>query len=165
MNSQIETTSTVKELVKDIQGPISVDTLISIRDLMYTKITIRPYDDSTKNHEKEIRWTRTASEIIEDGYVYEGKACTDLTVVFIALCKGLGLETNFVKVTNNKKVHSIAEVRLDNGWYIFDVSSKNIPFKGLITNEAPYQEWKLWKKGRDAWDLGLADFESLSKVS
>ncbi|MFA5886307.1 MAG: transglutaminase domain-containing protein [Patescibacteria group bacterium] len=165
MNSQIEATTNIKDLVKDIKSPITVDSLINIRDLMYSRITIRPYDDSTKKHEKEIRWKRTASEIIDDGYVYSGKACTDLTVLFIALCKALGLETNFVKVTNDEKVHSIAEIRLDDGWYIFDVSRKNIPFKGLVTNETPYQEWKLWKKGRDAWDLGLIDFESISRIS
>ncbi|MFZ4648706.1 MAG: transglutaminase domain-containing protein [Patescibacteria group bacterium] len=165
MNSQIETTIIIKDLVKDIKSPITTDSLINIRDLMYSKITIRPYNDSTKDHEKEIRWKRTASEILQDGYVYSGKACTDLTVLFIALCKALGLETNFVKVTNDAKVHSIAEVKLDGSWYIFDVSRRNIPFKGSLTNESPYLNWKLWKKGGDAWDLGLIDFESISKIS
>lgn len=164
MSSQIETTIIIKDLVKDIKRPITVGSLVSVRDLIYSKITIRPYDDTTRNHEKEIRWKRTASEIIGDGYVYSGKACTDLTVVFIALCQALGLETNFVKVTNGNKVHSIAEVKLDDGWYIFDVSRTNIPFKGLITNETPYQGWKLWKKGRDAWDLGLTSFENIANI-
>jgi len=166
MNSQIEATITVKDLVKDIKSPITVDSLINIRDLIYSRITIRSYDDSVKEHEKEIRWKRTASEIIKDGYVYDGKACTDLTVLFIALCRALGLETNFVKVINDEKVHSIAEVRLNDGWYIFDIANKgSIPLKGVITKESPYKDWKLWKKGRDAWELGLIDFESISKIS
>lgn len=132
---------------------------------MYSIITIRPYNDSTKEHEKAIRWRRTADEIIKDAYVYSGKACTDLTVLFIALCKALSLETNFVKITNEKKARSVAGVKLSDGWYIFDVSRKNIPFKVLITGSNPYEGWKLWKKSRDAWDLGLVDFESISKIS
>ncbi len=62
-------------------------------------------------------------------------------------------------------VHSVLEVNLDDGWYIFDVSNQNnLPIKGQITEEKPYKDWKLWKKGRDAWDLGLVDFESINKI-
>jgi hypothetical protein len=164
MNSQIETTTTIKNLVKDIKTPITIDSLINLRDLIYSIIVIRPYNDSTKEHEQKIRWKRTATEIIQDAYVYSGKACTDLTLLFIALSKALGLETNFVKVFNDKTVHSIAEVKLADGWYLFDVSRKNIPVKGFITEDTPYQKWRLWKKGRDAWDLGLVEFESISKI-
>ncbi|MFA5130887.1 MAG: transglutaminase domain-containing protein [Patescibacteria group bacterium] len=164
MNSQIETTIVIKDLVRDIKSPLTIDSLVRIRDLMYSKIEIRPYDNTTKEYEKEIRWKRTASEILEDAYVYSGKACTDLTILFIALCKALGLKTNFVKVMNDKSVHSVAEIKLNDGWYIFDVAMKSIPVKGSITNKKPYGEWILWKKGRDAWDLGLTEFESISKI-
>lgn len=69
-----------------------------------------------------------------------------------------------MKVSNDKTVHSIAEVKLADSWYLFDVSRENIPVKGSITKETPYQKWRLWKKGRDAWDLGLVEFESISKI-
>jgi len=165
MNSQVEITLGVKDLIKDINNPITLDSLIYIRDLMYSKITIRPYNDSTKNQEKEIRWKRTAGEILNDGYVYSGKACTDLVVLFIALCKALDLKTNFVKVKNEHMVHSVAEILVGGNWYIFDVANKeSIPIEGLITKENPYKDWKLWKKGRDAWDLGLASFEDKESI-
>jgi|SRR3989344_3385563 len=164
-NSQIKTTEKIKEFVNDVGWPITPDVLADIRNLMYSKISIRPYDDSTKEHEKAIRWKRTADQILKDGYVYSGKACTDVTVLFISLCKALGLDTNFVKVRKEKMVHSVAEVKLNDGWYIFDVSNiQNIPIKGIITKDSPYKDWQLWQKGRDAWDLGLTDFESISKI-
>ncbi|MFA5932146.1 MAG: transglutaminase domain-containing protein [Candidatus Paceibacterota bacterium] len=165
INSQIETTAEINNLIKDIKYPITLSTLIQLRDLIYSKIKIHTYDDSTKEHEKSIRWKRTAAEIIKDGYVYSGKACTDLTVLFIALCRALGLDTNFVKVKKENSVHSVAEIKLDNGWYIFDVSNiNNIPINGIITENTPYKDWQLWKKGRDAWDLGLSELKDIDKI-
>ncbi|PIT95262.1 hypothetical protein COT98_00490 [Candidatus Falkowbacteria bacterium CG10_big_fil_rev_8_21_14_0_10_39_9] len=164
IKSQIEPTVEIKELVKDVKSPITFDSLIQIRDLMYVKIIFRPYDDSTREQEKAIRWKRTAGEILRDGYVYSEKACTDLTVLYIALCQALGLETSFVKVKNGERVHSIAEIKLDDGWYIFDIFRKNIPVKGLITPDAPFAGWQLWQKGRDAWDIGLTSFDDINKI-
>lgn len=165
-NSQIETTAEIKSLVSSIKSPITTESLVEIKNLMYSKLKVRPYDDSTKGHEKAIRWKRTADEILRDGYIYQGKACTDVTVLFIALCKALGLDTNFVKVRKEKMVHSVAEIKLYDGWYIFDVSNmQNIPIKGIITKNYPYKDWQLWQKGRNAWDLGLTDFESISKIT
>jgi len=166
-DSQIETTEEIKKLVSDVKQPITSNVLVDIRDLMYSRILIRPYDDSTKEHEKSIRWKRTADQILKDGYVYNDKACTDVTVLYIALCKTLGLETNFVKLKKDKTIHSVAEIKLIDGWYIFDVSNtKNTPVKGEITKDFPYyKDWQLWQKGRDAWDLGLTDFESISKIT
>lgn len=165
MNSQIEITSEIKNLVKDIKNPITLDSLIRIKDLMYSKITVRPYNDSTKNKEKEIRWKRTAGEILNDGYVYSGKACTDLVVLFIALCNALGLKTNFVKLKKEHMVHSVAEIMIGGTWYIFDVANNgSIPVEGIITEENSYKDWKLWKKGRDAWDLGLTSFEDIESI-
>ncbi len=165
-NSQIETTEEINNLVEPIKGPITPNKLLRLRDLMYSKIIVRPYNETVKEAEKLIRWKRTAVEILVDAYVYDGKACTDLVVLFIALCRALDLETNFVKVKKENMVHSIAEVKLGNNWYIFDVSNKkSTPAKGSITNKNPYQGWQLWKKGRDAWDLGLSDFEDIEKIN
>jgi hypothetical protein len=163
--SQVETTTEIKNLVAGIKKPLSFSSLIQIRDLMYTKLEFRIYDDSSAEHEKSIRWKRTAGEILNDAYVYSGKACTDLTVLYIALCRAIGLETRFVKVKRQNMVHSIAEIKLDDAWYVFDISRTNVPFKGEITTDNPYKDSVLWKKGRDAWDIGLIDFESMSKIS
>jgi transglutaminase-like putative cysteine protease len=132
---------------------------------MYSRLVVRPYDSSAQESEKLIRWKRTAAEILQDGYVYSGKACTDLTVLFIALCRALNLETNFVKLKKENKVHSVAEVKLASGWYIFDVADRTSqPVPGIITAEQPYQGWQLWQKGRDAWDLGLSSWGDIKKI-
>lgn len=163
--SQIETTKILREFVVDIDIPITASTLIEIRRRIFAHVKIRLYDESTKEHERLIRWKRTASQILEDGYVYQGKSCTDLTVLFIALCRILGLETRFVKLKKGNKTHSIAEIKISDGWYLFDVSSPaGIPQKGEVTKDVPYKDWQLWKKGRDAWDLDLVDFSSMQKI-
>lgn len=164
-NSQIETSEKIKNLVKEIGLVLTPNDLIKIRDLIYSKLEIRPFNDSTKEQEKLIRWKRTADQILNDGYVYNGKFCTDVTVLFIALIKALNLETNFVKVKKEKMTHSVAEVKLNNDWYIFDVSNINsVPEKGSVTKNTPYKDWGLWKKGRDAWDLGLSGALDIHKI-
>ena len=164
--NQLEVSDKILELTKNIPLPTTTETLIILKDRIYANISIRPYDDSTKNHEKEIRWKRTATQILEDGFVYDGKFCTDIVIVFLAACNALNLETRFVKLKKEKYVHSVAEVKLDNDWYNFDVSNKtSLPIKGEITLENPYKDWQLWKKGHDAWDLELTDFDSIKKIT
>jgi hypothetical protein len=163
--SQINCSNEIKTFVGDLELPANSETLIKIRDRMFPKLEIRPFNEKTAPHEKAIRWKRTASEILNDYYVYQGKACTDLVVLFISFCLALGLETRFVKLRKAKMVHSVAEIKLSDGWYIFDVSYKNsLPVKGEITSDAPFKDWQLWKKGRDAWDLGLEKFEDIDKI-
>jgi hypothetical protein len=165
-NSQIETSEKIKSLITDVSFPITTKTLIQLRDKMYSVLDIKScVDEKSMEHEKTIRWKRTANQIFEDGYVYQGKACTDQVVSFIALCRALGLETRFVKLKKEKMVHSVAEIKLEDGWYVFDVSNKdNLPIKGEITKNNPYGKWQLWQKGRDAWDMGLTDFDSMKKI-
>jgi hypothetical protein len=164
--SQIEPSTKIFDMVKDVKPPITPETLKDLQGVLFSKLEIRPYNKETKEHEQLIRWKRTASQILNDGYIYEGKACTDIVVLFLAMCKALGLETRFVKVRKDRAVHSIAEIKLNNEWYIFDVSVKNSnPEKGEVTEKSPFQEkWTLWKKGRDAWDLELVNFNSIKKI-
>ena len=166
MESQIEPTEQIRSLVADVSFPVTPERLMEIKKEMYRRLEIRPYNDATKDHEKSIRWKRTAGEILNDGYVYNGKACTDLVVLFLSLCLALGLNTRFVKLKKEKMIHSVAEIKLEDGWYIFDIAHQNdVPTKGEITEGAPYGEWKLWKKGRDAWDLGLTDFNTITQIN
>ena len=163
--SQIEPSEKIVKLVTGKVPPISVSDLVDIRDRIYKVIEIKPYNEHTKEHEKSIRWKRTATQVLDDSYVYEGKSCTDLVVLFLALCHALNLETRFVKLKKERMVHSVAEIKLEDGWYIIDVSHKDsVPLKGEVTDENPYKDWNLWKKGRDAWDLNLVDFESIKKI-
>lgn len=168
--SQIEPTDNIYRLLADweMKNIRTVDDLILLRDRMFSVLEFRSYDVSTKEEEKQIRWKRTGAQILEDGYVYQGKACTDLVVAYLALAKTGGIkDARFVKVKNYETgaIHSVAELRLENDWYIFDVDNKNaLPTKGKIEKDVPWNGFLLWKKGRDAWDLGLTEFDSSIKI-
>ena len=164
--SQVETTKKIRDVVKDLESKIiAPEDLVRLRTLVFKKIRTIPYSKQSAAHEKSIRWKRTADEILRDGYVYQGKSCTDLVVSFIALCKALKINARFVKVKNENLVHSLAEVKLGKDWYIFDVSNpKSIPEKGELKSGTEWGGWSLWRKGRDAWDLGLVEFESIEQI-
>lgn len=168
--SQIEKTPFINSKLKEwgIEKVNNIEDLLNIRRQMYRDIEFLPYNDETREIEKEIRWKRTGSEVLEDGYVYQGKFCTDIVVTFITLVKAAGVkDTRFVKVKNpeTNTVHSLAEVKLSNSWYIFDVSNRDsLPLKGQITKENPFGKYLLWKKGRDSWDLGLDEFNTIQKI-
>ena len=164
--SQVETTERILNLVSNFGQKIDTpEDLVRLRTLVFKKIRTIPYSKQSAAHEKSIRWKRTADEILRDGYVYQGKSCTDLVVSFIALCKALKINARFVKVKNENLVHSLAEVKLGKDWYIFDVSNpKSIPEKGELKSGTEWGGWSLWKKGRDAWDLGLVEFESIRRI-
>ena len=165
MKSQIKPSERIMALASKVGRIEKPADLIKIRNLLYRSIIFKPYSNRTKKHESRIRWRRTADQILKDGYVYEGKACTDIVVTFLALCHALDLKTRFVKLIRDKYVHSVAEIRIRKDWYIFDVANqKSKPIKGTITKSHPYKRWRLWKKGRDAWDLGLANLESINLI-
>jgi hypothetical protein len=165
--SQVEVTGLVKEIADSIIGH-GFDFLDNAKQEVNRRLMIRPYDEDTKEHEAAIRWKRSANQILEDGYVYCGKSCTDMVVVFIALCKAKGYETRFDKlikeIDGRKFVHSVAEVKLENGWYTVDVAGKGGIIKGEILADKEFNGYRLWKKGRDAWDLGLTNYESIKEI-
>ena len=163
--SQIETTNRLREIAESAEGE-GIALLEGMKVKVYEEIRLRPYNEETAQDEKNIRWKRTADEIFRDGYVYDGKACTDLVVAFLGLANAKGLETKFVKLRNEKMVHSIAEIKLEDGWYMYDIASRNTkPSKGQFVEDVPMDGWTLWKKGRDSWDLGLSEFEDIGKIT
>ena len=131
--------------------------LIEIQQVLKSRIKAQPYNERVADHEQSIRWKRTAAEVFDDGYYYAGKGCTDLTIVFLALCHALKCtHTRFVRVHDGNMFHSIAEVQLSDGWYIFDVAANDSqPEKGEIEPNKPYGRWSLLEKGQDPWDIGL----------
>jgi len=174
--SQIETSPYVEAKLEEwgIQEIASPNDLLNLRKHMYTSLQRLPYNEETKTAEKTIRWKRTGAQVLEDGYVYETKGCTDIVVAFLTLARAAGVEnTRFVKVKNpeTRTVHSIGEFELPDGWYIFDVSNSSaVPVKGEILKNEPFSvvgvpsSYFLWKKGRDSWDLGLTEFETIKKI-
>jgi hypothetical protein len=165
--SQVEVTGLVKEIADGTIGH-GFDFLDNAKQEVHRRLMIRPYNEDTREHEAAIRWKRSANQILEDGYVYYGKSCTDMVVVFIALCKAKGYETRFDKlikeIDGRKLVHSVAEVKLEDGWYVVDISGSGGIKKGELKLKGNFNGYRLWKKGRDAWDLGLTDYESMKKI-
>jgi transglutaminase-like putative cysteine protease len=86
-----------------------------------------------------------------------------LAIIFLALCKAAGIEGRLVKLSaiNGDQTHSIAEFKLNDKWYRVDPSDKEARiFEGELTAELNWNGFKVWKKGRDVWDLGLEDVDS-----
>lgn len=51
------------------------------------------------------------------------------------------------------------------GWYRVDTSDKDAKiFEGELTPESDWNGFKVWKKGRDVWDLGLEDINSETEM-
>lgn len=166
-SSQVE----VDDSIRSIVAGVSVDEpgdLVDLRSLLFSRLEIRPYNEETRAHEREIRWKRTASEILSDGFVYETKACSDINIAFIAMCRALGLETRLVKLkaVGNNGTHTVSEVKVNSSWYTYDVMKKRaVPSQGEVIEGAeyggpPWGPYLLWKKGRDLWDMGLVGFDS-----
>ena len=167
LKSQVEVDKNVKNFLGNLNVK-SLDDLVILKNKILKSLEFRPYNEITKKYADSIRWKRTASEIIKDGYVYSGKACSDLVVVYIALCKAAGVEARLVKLNtiNNDDSHSIVEVKLRGCWYRLDPSSRDsIPFKGALTKKSIWnKKFKVWKKGRDIWDLGIYGIEDGEKL-
>ena len=90
--SQVEVSERINDLAKMISGDGEIF-LKNARLITLQSLARKPYNNETKAHEAEIRWRRTADQILRDEWVYQGKSCTDLTIVYIALCNARGLET------------------------------------------------------------------------
>lgn len=172
--SQIETDQHILDFLGDIKVERPED-IKKLRTYIHDNLEFRKIDEENKEYEESIRWKRTASEIIQDGFVYTDTSCSDIAVVFLALCKALGVEGNFVKLVNLPKdnTHSVAEVKMENKWWRTDPSwngdSNKAFFEGEFLEDKVYDKdwdggWKVWKKGRDLWDLGLKGIEDEEKV-
>lgn len=124
-------------------------------------MTSRPYNEKTKNKADKIQWTRTAYEIMKDKYVYSEKACSDIALVFIACCGALGIKGRLVKLVgvNINNSHSIAEIFYKNDWYRIDPSANDsVFFEGELNKKSIWnKKFKVWKKGKDSWEMGLYD--------
>ncbi len=166
--SQIETDQIIIHFLGDTTVTTPKD-LVFLKDKILHYLEFKPYNNQTRKRADNLQWKRTASEIIKDQYVYCGKACSDLAITFLALCKAAGVKGRLVKlksIDDSNSTHSIVEVNLKGIWYRMDPSSKDsLPAKGALTNKSIWnKKYKVWKKGRDAWDLGLDDIRTEHKI-
>ena len=160
--SRIETD---KNIINFLNGQLieTTEDLVALKNLIINSLEFRPYNEETKKYADSIQWKRTASEIISDGYVYQEKACSDLAIVFLALCKAAGVEGRLVKLitVDGNDTHSIVEINLNGNWYRMDTSYlDSITHEGKLGDKKIWnKKYKLWKRGRDVWDLGLDDIK------
>jgi hypothetical protein len=166
--TQLKITKPIKSFVAGMKLE-TLDDLIELKIKMRTALNTIPYEESIVGEIRRIMWKRTAHQILEDGYIYSKDSCTDIVILFMALCKALGLKTYFVKVRKKNgepEMHSIAEIQLPKpyGWYLFDLAYDNPPEKGRMTPGSVYRGWEFWKKGRDSWDLGLWKYGDRYKI-
>ena len=163
--SQIETTRLIKDIVRDFDGLESSKDLKALRFIMMYNLEVKRYTRRKRRHERQLRWKRTATEIFQDGFVYNDKGEADLVIAYIALCKALGVKTRYVTLWNPQDLHTVVEVALGDAWFIYDVAANDAdPVEGVITKKNGFEGWKLWRKGRDAWDVGLKSFKDRKKL-
>ena len=154
--SQLDPNLDIRSLATNLRAPFSPDTLVELRRRVVARLEFRPCRKEAKDHEKSIRFKRTAAKILADGFVYQGKAAADLTVAFLALCAAAGIEARFVALKDGSRDHCAAEALLPDGWYAFDVAAPwAAPRKGDVSDIRPLESWKLRAKGPDAWSVGL----------
>ena len=156
ISNQIAVTPTIKKIALEIDG----NGLTFIENaLLYIKeaIVSKSYSEDVVDEERKIRWSRTADQIVNDGYVYQTKGCSDLVILFQALCEARGYPTNFLRVKdkNNRPNHSMTEVQIDGDWYTVDAGGSLEIKKGGLKEGEIFKQYTLWKKGRDGWDVGL----------
>lgn len=170
-SNKLESQTEVTQIVRDFLGDRKIETkddLIDLLKFMHSSLESRDYNDETKEHADSVQWKRSATEIIHDGFVYDGKACSDLAMVFVSLCKAAGLEANLIKLVrlDHKSTHTIVEVKLSDGWYRLDTSNdKCIPTKGYLEADQIWNKnweggWKVWKRGPDLQSMGLYSIDS-----
>ena len=153
---QVRVTDRILGLADDIVGE-GVIYIRNVFDYISNNINHRIYDETSIEHEASIRWRRSADQILEDGYVYKQKGCTDEVILFQSLCEAKGYKTRFVKVrgTKGNRIHSLAEVQIGDEWYLVDVGGKLGIREGKLKEDEEYGGWVYWKRGNDAWSLGF----------
>lgn len=161
---QIEVTERIKEVSSQIDGE-GTDYLTNAIKWIRSNINFREYNQETQEHERSIRFRRTAEQVLEDGYVYMQKYCTDVVILFQALCEAKGYGTNFIRVKENggTGIHSMVEVEVPgDGWYKVDPAGGVGIERGKFKEDEAFGDWTFWKRGRDSWDLGITSYESMS---
>jgi len=161
--SQIETTERIKEVSSQIDGE-GIDYITNAISWINTNIDFKEYNQEVLEHERSIRLRRTADQILQDGYIYKRKGCTDEVVLFQALCETKGYNTNFIKVRDDErnKLHSMAEVEVPgDGWYKVDPAGKAGIEQDKFIEGGVFGGWTFWKRGKDSWELGFTSYESM----
>lgn len=149
-----------ENILRNFRKPEKLEDLENLRKILYNHLNFLNLEtEEQKREELNIRWKRTAEEILEQKIVYNGKACTDIVVCYMAFLKYFWIESSFVKLKKENFIHSVIEIFFQEKYYILDISAKN-----PVYDEAKFEEWKtwntwtFWKKWKDSWDLWLKKY-------
>jgi len=155
---QTEITPRIEEICTELSG----DGLYFIASaIRWISENLRKEKD--RELKEQVFRERPAGEIVEDGYV---TGCTDIALVFIALCRAKGIPTKYTEAIDKKwlsgelkgpgiRGHVFAECFVQNEWYQID------PMRGVIHVEPDYSNYAIFDKGLDSWDLGIRSLEDL----
>jgi len=157
---QTEITPKIKEIVSSFGNETLSEKTFQIIDF------VKSLKYETKNKDDVFR-KRTADRIISDGYV---TGCTDENLVFEALARASGIPTKYIETIDieflRKKsgeqgsysghVYS-GILEGDKNWSIVDVTKRKIGAN--IENDNRI----FFKEGKDSWDIGITDFDTLKK--
>ena len=148
-----------QELLKDFPKVEKIEDFESLHKLVHNHLNfIKIETEEQKQKEQDIRWRRTWEQILEQKNVYQWKACTDITIAYMTLLHALGIVVSFVKVKNQKNIHSMLEVFFNGKFYIFDVAGKFKYTQTSFKKGEKLWDWTFWGKWNDSWDLWLCKF-------
>lgn len=118
------------------------------------------------NFDEKLFRKRTADQIITDGFL---TGCTDAAIVFVAVARACNIPAKYVETIdlswlkeggNQIRGHQYVEIYDEDGdrWIWID------PLGRRVDIASPDNEGRIiFKEGLDSWDIGITDFDSLSK--
>lgn len=117
------------------------------------------------NHPDKLKYfrTRTAEEIMSSGVSY---GCTDYALVFLAIIRLKNIPAVYVEAFEKKwlmdggeqiRGHIFAEVEINGKLYIVNPEANCVLRK--------YSSYVPYKRGFDAWDIAIHNFEEMKVVA
>lgn len=146
---QTQITPQISQIAKDLDHGQSLDTVFEILRWIQTDLKFET------EGKKEIFRTRTADQIISDGF-YSG--CTDATLVFVSLVRTCQIPAKYVEMLSKDWLecedqdtfsgHVVSEAKIGEHWYFVDPIRAHVSLRctsGMVIVD----------KGLDSWDIGI----------
>jgi len=156
---QTKITKSIKNISKKLKCNSKEKTIGNIILWIKDNLKKKPFD------EKVFR-RRTVDKIIKDGYV---TGCTDIALVFIALCRSSKIPAIYVeaKIKGKNKGHVWTRIYLNRKWVDIDTVSGKVDFKieKFGENETEIGKYTEVEIGLDSWDIGIKSWEDWKNKS
>lgn len=155
---QTQITPVISKFVRTVRG----DSLAKIKSIISLVSSLK-YTGFDINFFRK----RTAEQIIQDGFT---TGCTDSCLVYVALAKACQIPTRYVETidkewleTGNRDSirghqYALSWVLEEKRWIWVD------PLGARLDTPNPDKEGRvIYKFGKDSWDIGIDNFETLKK--